>query len=117
MDDFNTISKNGPYTLAARGLLKTSDGEYIGVNGIGQLSNTTHVAEVLGNKTREATQWGEISTITTWTFEASEEGRYGELTQNVFVANIRLLPSDNSDTVLYIDYQLSRVLPGPLCST
>jgi hypothetical protein len=115
MDDFNTISPGGPYTLAARGLLKTNDGEYIGISGLGLLANTTHVADVLANKTRIPTQWGELETITSWNFQASQSGKYNELTQSLFVANIRLLPSDNPDTVLYIDYKLSRVIAGPAC--
>ncbi|KAJ3552445.1 hypothetical protein NPX13_g11110 [Xylaria arbuscula] len=61
----------------------------------------------------QPTRWGELDTFTTWTFQAS--GPYAELTESTFVANIRIAPSDNSDTISYIDYRFSKVLPGPAC--
>jgi hypothetical protein len=118
MGDVTVVGSEGPYKLNARGMLKTDDGYYIGVQGTGLLSNTPHVKAIIANETGvKPTKWGEIETLTTWTFKAS--GKYAALTQSTFVANIRLSPSDNSDTVAYTEFKLSRILPGPpsLCGS
>ena len=99
-----------------RGLLETDDGEYVGVTAIGFISNTTHVADILANKTgTTATRWGELDTITSWTFLANKDGKYKDLGDSTWVSNIRMYPSDNKDTQLYIDFKLSKVLGGPVC--
>ncbi|KAH8198337.1 hypothetical protein TruAng_007492 [Truncatella angustata] len=114
MDDFNARSTGGPYILAAQGVLKTDDDHYIGIYGKGLLANTQHIEAIMANETGvKPTSWGEIETYTTWTFQAS--GKYAALTESTFVANIRVYPSDDSDTVSYIDYRISKVLPGSLC--
>ena len=115
MDDFNVRnSATGPYTLNAQGILKTDDDHYIGMYGRGLLANTPHVQAIMANETGvEPTEWGELETYTTWTFQAA--GKYAALTESTFVANIKIAPSDSSDTVSYIDYRLSKVLPGPPC--
>ncbi|KAI0457242.1 hypothetical protein F5B21DRAFT_501616 [Xylaria acuta] len=114
MDDFNVVHSGGPYSLDAQGLVKTDDGQIIGVHSKGLLSNTPSVQAIMANRTNAApTRWGEIDTFTTWNFQAS--GKYSELTTATFVANIQLLPSDAEDTVSYINYRLSQVLPGPTC--
>jgi hypothetical protein len=116
MDDFNYKNPAGPYTLNAQGLLATDDGHYIGMYGKGLLPNTPHVQAILSNETGVApTRWGEIDAFTSWSFQAS--GPYAALTESTFVANIRIAPSDNKDTVSYIDYRLSKVLPGPVCES
>ncbi|KAI0508963.1 hypothetical protein F5B22DRAFT_618719 [Xylaria bambusicola] len=115
MDDFNVRgSADGPYTLNAQGILRTDDNHYLGLYGKGLLANTPHVQAIMANETDvQPTRWGELDTFTTWTFQAS--GPYAELTKSTFVANIRIAPSDNSDTISYIDYRFSKVLPGPAC--
>ncbi|KAI1406991.1 hypothetical protein F5Y13DRAFT_207086 [Hypoxylon sp. FL1857] len=114
MDDFNVVNPDGPYTLNAQGLVRTDDGHVIGVHSTGLLANTPHVQDIMANRTGvQPLRWGELDTFTTWTFQAS--GKYEELTQDTFVANIRILPPDNEDTVTYIEYRLSKVLAGPLC--
>ncbi|KAI1175672.1 hypothetical protein F4777DRAFT_549513 [Nemania sp. FL0916] len=114
MDDFNVVHSTGPYTLDANGLVQTDDGHVIGVHSKGLLSNTASVRAILVNSTDAApTRWGEVDTLTTWSFQAS--GKYEALTTAVFVANIQLMPSDDEDTVSYINYRLSQVLPGPVC--
>ncbi|KAK7991357.1 hypothetical protein PG988_000151 [Apiospora saccharicola] len=126
MTDFNALPSSsssekggggndqGPYVLAAQGLLRTDDGQHLGLYGRGLLANTPHVRDILANRTGVApTRWGELDTYTTWTFQAA--GKYAALTESTFVANIRVYPSDRSDTVSYIDYRMSKVLPGPPC--
>lgn len=116
IDDFNSVDSGGPYTLDARGLFKTDDGAMIGVRSSGLLSNTPHVQAILANKTGVTpTQWGELDTMTVWSFQAT--GKYQDLTESTFVANIRMFPSDNKDTTSYIEYRLSKVLPGLLCDS
>lgn len=117
MDDFNARgSAEGPYTLAAQGVLRTDDGHFLGIYGKGLLANTPHVQAIMANETGVSpTRWGEIDTFTTWTFQAA--GDYAALTESTFVANIRVSPSDNEDTVSYIDYRLSKVLAGPPCGS
>ncbi|KAL9095962.1 MAG: hypothetical protein Q9165_001960 [Trypethelium subeluteriae] len=117
LDDFTTIAPGGPYRMDIRGLLETDDGEYIGVSAIGFIANTTRVADILGNQSgTTATQWGELDTITTWSFLANEDSKYKDLGDSTWVSNIRMYPSNNKDTLLYIDFKLSKVLAGPLCS-
>ena len=66
------------------------------------------------NKTGvEPLQWGEMDTFTLWSFQAS--GPYSRLSEGQFVANIRMYPPDNDDTVVYIDYRISEVQAGPVC--
>ncbi|KAF2181513.1 hypothetical protein K469DRAFT_638237 [Zopfia rhizophila CBS 207.26] len=114
MDDFNGIAKGGPYTVDARGLWKNYDGAMFGVQSSGLLANTPHVQDILANKTGvEPLKWGELSTMTTWTFTAS--GQYQDLADSTFVANFKMSPSDSEDTVSYVEYRLSKVLPGTLC--
>ncbi|KAK7968050.1 uncharacterized protein PG986_002327 [Apiospora aurea] len=125
MTDFNALpsppsdtggggNDQGPYVLAAQGLLRTDDGQHLGLYGRGLLANTPHVRDILANRSGVApTRWGELDTYTTWTFQAA--GKYAALTESTFVANIRVYPSDRSDTVSYIDYRMSKVLPGPPC--
>ncbi|KAL9085923.1 MAG: hypothetical protein Q9165_007406 [Trypethelium subeluteriae] len=116
IDDFNYLSTGGPYTLNARGLLETDDGDYIGLTGEGLLANTPHVQAILANETGvEPLKWGELNTFTTWTFQAAASSKYAALTESTFVANIRMSPSDNKNTSSYIDYRLSQVTSGPLC--
>ncbi|KAI4162649.1 MAG: hypothetical protein LQ342_003695 [Letrouitia transgressa] len=113
MDDFNSVA-GGPYTLDARGLVKNHDGAIFGVKSLGLLANTPHVQDILANKSGVApTRWGEIETATIWSFQAG--GKYRDLTESTFVANIRVSPPDNEDTVSLIEYRLSKVLPGELC--
>ncbi|KAH8165465.1 hypothetical protein CIB48_g2794 [Xylaria polymorpha] len=115
MDDFNFVNSDGPFTLDANGIIKTDDGQFIGVHSKGLLSNTPSVRAILANSTDAApTQWGDIDTFTTWSFQAS--GKYSDLTTKTFVANIQLLPSDSEDTVSYINYRISQVIPGPKCA-
>ncbi|KAJ4413898.1 hypothetical protein N0V82_008253 [Gnomoniopsis sp. IMI 355080] len=117
MDDFSVVnSADGPYDLSARGILETDDGHFISVTGLGMLANTPHIQAILTNETAvEPTQWGEIQTLTTWSFQAS--GPYAALTESTFFANIRLFPSNNEDTAAYVEYRLSKVLPGPVCTS
>lgn len=117
MDDFTIMnSKDGPYELSARGMLETDDGHFIGVTGKGPLENTPHVQALIANATGvKATRWGELETLTTWSFQAS--GPYSALTDSTFFASIRLSPSDNSDVAAYAEYRLSKVLAGPLCDS
>ncbi|KAF2973126.1 hypothetical protein GQX73_g456 [Xylaria multiplex] len=117
MDDFTVVSsEGGPYALSARGMLETDDGHFISVTGRGLLPNTPHVQAVIANNTGvKPTKWGELDAITTWSFQAS--GKYSDLTEAIFFANIRLLPSDNADTAAYAEYRLSKVLPGSLCQS
>ncbi|KAI1339730.1 hypothetical protein F5Y15DRAFT_67823 [Xylariaceae sp. FL0016] len=116
MDDFNERTTDGPYVLNAQGVLRTDDDHYIGIYGKGLLANTPHIAAIMANESGVApTQWGEIDTYTTWSFQAS--GKYAWLTESTFVANIRVSPSDNADTVSYIDYRFSKVLPGTACKS
>ncbi|ORY63301.1 uncharacterized protein BCR38DRAFT_436452 [Pseudomassariella vexata] len=117
MDDFTVMnSKNGPYELSARGMLKTDDGHFIGVTGTGPLSNTPHVQAIIANETGATpTAWGELKTLTAWSFQAS--GKYAALTESVFFANIRLLPSDDAEVSAYAQYRLSKVLAGPVCES
>jgi hypothetical protein len=117
MDDFTVVnSEDGPYELSARGMLETDDGYFISVAGSGMLSNTPHVKAILANETDvKPTKWGELKTLTTWRFQAS--GPYAALTEAIFFANIRLLPSDGKDTAAYAEYRLSKVLAGPLCES
>ncbi|KAJ5087787.1 hypothetical protein N7456_011403 [Penicillium angulare] len=116
MDDFNVVNPDKPYTLNAQGLLATDDGHYIGIYGKGLLPNTDHVRSILANETDvEPTKWGELDAYTTWSFQAS--GKYAALTESVYVANIKIYPSDDSDTMSYIDYRLSKVEAGPRCNS
>lgn len=119
MDDFNyrrSGDSDAPYVLNAQGLLATDDGHYLGVKGSGLLANTAHVRAIMANETGvEPTRWGELDSFTTWTFQAAADGPYAALAEATFVANIRISPSDDADTVSHIDYRLSKVLPGPLC--
>lgn len=117
MDDFTVMnSKDSPYELSARGMLETDDGYFIGVTGKGPLENTPHVQALIANETGvKATRWGELETLTTWSFQAS--GPYAALTDSTFFASIRLSPSNSSDIAAYAEYRLSKVLPGPLCES
>jgi hypothetical protein len=116
MDDSTVTNSEhgGSYELSARGMLETDDGYYISVSANGLLYNTPHVQAVLTNETGvQPTKWGELETLTNWRFQAS--GKYADLTGATFFANIRMFPSDNAETKAYVEYRLSKVLPGPGC--
>jgi hypothetical protein len=114
MDDIYVLYRNAPYSQDTRRLVRTDDGEIIGVTMQDLLAATPHVQDILANKTGvEPLKWGEINTFTTWNFQAS--GIYEQLTEATFVANIWMGPPDNKDTVTYIEYRLSQILPGLLC--
>lgn len=113
MDDFTVATSNGPLELRARGMFKTDDGQYIGVTGKGLLAGTPHVKAIIANETGvKPMKWGEIDTLQSWTIQAS--GKYEALTQSTFISNMRLSPSNNSDTTAYVEFRLSRVLTGPV---
>ncbi|ORY63305.1 uncharacterized protein BCR38DRAFT_410245 [Pseudomassariella vexata] len=115
MDDTFVRYPGAPYIQDTRGLVMTDDGQIIGVNMQGLVSATPHVHDIMANKTGvEPLRWGEMDTFTVWNFQAAA-GKYSQLAEGTFVANTRLIPSDNEDTVVYMDYQISQVDAGPLC--
>ncbi|KAJ4413893.1 hypothetical protein N0V82_008248 [Gnomoniopsis sp. IMI 355080] len=114
MDDTYVRYPGAPYSQYTRGLVRTDDGQIIGVSMAGLVAATPHVQDIMANKTGvEPLRWGEMDTFTIWSFQAA--GQYSRLSDRKFVANIRMYPPDDEETVVYIDYRISEVQAGQLC--
>lgn len=54
-----------------------------------------------------------MDTFTVWNFQAS--GAYSALSEGSFVANVRMSPPEDDNTVVNMEYRISQVQASPLC--